>query len=131
MVGRRWDSVCGADDLHTSVPGVDGLPNVEKEERMTFQLTLYHYGSQRDKKGVLIPDISTIEARSGTEAVRFKDAVLLQREVNIKEHARHVSGWSKSETKQRRKNVLHRISWLHANVEEVRDNYVLSMSRTL
>lgn len=91
-----------------------------KGEQVTFQLTLYSYGSPRDKKGNLIPQVSTFEAGSGTEAVRIKDSLLLERESRIREHARHVEGWSKSETKRRRKAVLHQISWLHANVEEVR-----------
>lgn len=87
---------------------------------MTYQLTLYHYGTPRDKKGQLIPEIRLIEARSGVEAVRQKDSLLKGMECRIREHARHVVGWSTAETKRRRKDVLHRIAWIHGNVEEVR-----------
>lgn len=84
---------------------------------MTYQLTLYHYGTPRDAKGRLLPEIRLIEARSGVEAVRLKDSILKGMECRIREHARHVVGWSKSETKRRRKDVLHRIAWIFANVE--------------
>jgi hypothetical protein len=82
-------------------------------------MTLYHYATPKDSKGRLMPHLETFEARSGTEAVRLKDDILRQREHRIRIHARHVVGWSKAETKRRRKEVLHQISWLHANVEEV------------
>jgi hypothetical protein len=91
---------------------------------MRFSLTLFTYQHPRG-------DTLEIDAASGTEASRLAHDELIRRAHVIKGQAARVVGWSVADRKRRRKDVLHQISWLHANVEEERNvsSIAVSVSR--
>ena len=83
----------------------------------TYLLTMYSFQRPGDRYNP--PATEIIEVNGPTEACGIRDRWLRERVHAIREHASHVRGWSLSDLKRRRKDVLHQASYLHATVERI------------